>query len=214
MNKTITVKGTGKLSLKPDLTVVTMALKTVNKNYDKAMQEEDKLFAALKAALAGADIAEEELKTTNFNVWSEYEGRQDKNGVYRNVFKGYAVQNDLMLEFPFDTARLSKVLSLVAECVADPALNIRFTVKDRMAAEDELLKSAAKNARRKAEVLTAASGTKLGELVSISYSWDELNLTSSTTYGAMKCMDSCVEERITPMDVNVEDTATFVWELI
>lgn len=39
MNRTITIKGIGKLSLKPDQTVVSLMLKTVHADYDKAMDE-------------------------------------------------------------------------------------------------------------------------------------------------------------------------------
>lgn len=39
MNRTITIKGIGKLSLKLDQTVVSLTLKTVRADYDKAMDE-------------------------------------------------------------------------------------------------------------------------------------------------------------------------------
>ena len=39
MPRTITVKGVGKLSLKPDYTVVSLSLKTVSKVYDTAMSQ-------------------------------------------------------------------------------------------------------------------------------------------------------------------------------
>ena len=37
MNRTITIKGIGKLSRKPDQVVVSLTLKATDKNYDKAM---------------------------------------------------------------------------------------------------------------------------------------------------------------------------------
>lgn len=40
MKRTITLKGIGRLSLKPDLTVVSLTLKTVRAVYDEAMDIE------------------------------------------------------------------------------------------------------------------------------------------------------------------------------
>lgn len=37
MTRTITIKGVGKLSLKPDQVVISLTLKATDKNYDKTM---------------------------------------------------------------------------------------------------------------------------------------------------------------------------------
>ena len=39
MDRTITVKGTGNVSVKPDLTIISFTLKSIDKNYDKAMED-------------------------------------------------------------------------------------------------------------------------------------------------------------------------------
>ena len=38
--KTITINGVGKVAIKPDLIVISMNLKTLDKDYDKAMIQE------------------------------------------------------------------------------------------------------------------------------------------------------------------------------
>ena len=74
------------------------------------------------------------------------------------------------------------------------------------------------NAREKAEILCEASNVALGDLLAIDYNWGELNVVSRTEYmldekclampmGAMADMD------IEPDDIDVSDTATFVWEI-
>ena len=50
MNRTITIKGIGKLSLKPDLTVVSLTLKTVRAGYDKAITFEFSHFMSPQSA--------------------------------------------------------------------------------------------------------------------------------------------------------------------
>lgn len=218
MNRTITIKGIGKLSLKPDQTVVSPTLKTVRADYDKAMDEAAKHLEQLRSAIAEIGFTKDDLKTTSFDVGTEYENGRDKNGNYKQIFVGYRVTHGLKLEFDFDSQRLSKVLGAIAVCIAEPELNVQFTVKDKEAVDAALLQSACANAKAKAEILTKASGVTLGELVSIDYNWSELHLYSLTHYemdppcmarasAAPTAMD------IEPDDIDVSDSVTFVWEI-
>lgn len=89
--------------------------------------------------------------------------------------------------------------------------------EDATAINEEMLRSATANAKRKAEVLCDAAGVKLGDLVSINYSWGELNIYSDTNYGLAKdCLADPMTVRaidIEPDDIDIRDTATFVWEI-
>ncbi len=197
MSRTITVKGTGRLHLAPDLTVVTMTLKTLNKKKKKSMKASADQLERRRSALCAVGFGTDDLKTTLFNVCAEHEGRSDKNGTFRNCFVGYACIPGLRLEFPFDTDRIARVNVTVAGCVAEPELNIRFTVKDRESACDALLKSAAENARHKARVLADASGVRLGQLLSVTYDWADLDLYARTDRGSVRCCAAAAHLRIT-----------------
>ena len=218
MNRTITIKGIGKLSLKPDQTVVSLTLKTVHGDYDKAMDEAAKHLEQLRNAITEIGFAKDDLKTTGFDVGTEYENERDKNGNYKRIFIGYRVTHGLKLEFDFDSQRLSKVLGAMAVCIAEPELNVQFTVKDKEAVNAALLESACVNAKAKAEILTKASGVTRGELISIDYNWGELHLYSPTR---SEMEDACMMRAgaaptamdIEPDDIDVSDSVTFVWEI-
>ena len=193
-----------------------MTLRSLDKNYDKSMRKAADQLDKLQQALESAGFDKKDLKTGNFNVVTEHEGVHDSNGNYKSVFKGYACIHGLRLEFDFDTALLSKALSAISGCLADPQLNIQFTVKDKDAVNEALLCSAAQDAKERAQILCRASGVKLGQLLSISYNWGELNIYSETVYGMeRKCMamanDMAMD--INPQDIDVSDNATFVWEI-
>ena len=132
------------------------------------------------------------------------------------MFAGYSCSYSLKLGFDFDSGRLAETLTSIAECEAEPMLNISFTIKDPANANEELLTSAAKNARRKAEILCAASGEELGRLISINYDWSEPNLVSRAMYDAgaecMSMMRNAVPQ-MEPDDIELSDTAAFVWEI-
>mgnify|MGYP001330009948 FL=1 len=80
------------------------------------------------------------------------------------------------------------------------------------------MRSATINAREKAEVLCEASDVELGDLLTIDYNWGELNIVSRTDYmleeRAMAMpMRAMADMDIQPEDIDVSDTATFVWEI-
>lgn len=214
MERTVTVKGTGSLKLKPDLTVIRFELVTVDKSYDKAMRDSSDKLDELRQTLRGIGFSKDDLMTAGFNVRTKSRSRRDKNGDYVSVFEGYCCVHSLKLSFDFDSERLARVLSAITGCIAEPDLNIGFTVKDKNAVNEALLESAARNARKKAEILTKASGVELGELITISYNCEEFEFTSPTIYENAVCADKCAFADIEPDDIDVSDTATFVWSII
>lgn len=216
--KTITVKGLGRISVKPNLIVVSMGLDTEGKEYDATIETAAEKLEVLNGSLEAIGFEKASLKTTNFFVRPNYESVRDKNGKYTNVFKGYVCTQNLKLEFDFDMKTLGKVLAAISSSTSMPEFSISFTVKDPKAVSQELLGSAAKNAKEKASVLCAASGVMLGELASIDYTWGEINVYSNTQYKLQsRCMvkekSSLANINIEPDDINVSDTATFVWEI-
>lgn len=217
MAKTITVKGIGKATAKPDYVEISMELESKHKNYDKAMSIAADNIQRLTETLCGIGFEKESLKTTNFDVDTDYNHVKDSNGDYKSVFVGYEVTHNLKLAFDFNMDRLSEVLSAISKCSSNPKFSIDFTVKDATAINEEMLRCAAANARRKAEILCEASGVKMGALIAIDYNWAELNFHSKTQFMCREetrdlgIIGSAID--IEPDDINVSDTATFVWEI-
>ena len=158
------------------------------------------------------------VKTTNFDVRTVYDHVKDRHGNYESVFGGYEVTHYLKLAFDFDMKRLSQTLSAISGCLSRPQLSIAFTVRDAAAINEEMLRSATINARRKAQILCDASGVKLGSLLAIDYNWSELDIYSHTRFDccddAMAPAGKATPIDIDPEDIDVSDSATFVWEII
>lgn len=215
--RTITVKGIGAVSVKPDLIVLRLSMETAEYAYDAAMKAAAEKIDFLNKALEAAGFEKKSAKTADFRVRADYESLNDGKGNYTSVFMGYKCRHELKIEFDFDTKRLAKALSEISKCIAKPEISIDFTVKDSSAVSGELLKAAVKNAREKAEILCAASGAKLGELLSIDYNWGELHLYSATDYDVEgKCMmlGAADDMDIEPEEIKARDTATFAWEIV
>lgn len=218
MPRTITVKGMGRVTTTPDYVVISMSLEAHEQDYEATMELAAKKIEQLNTSLEEIGFEKKAVKTTNFNVRTDYERVKDRNGNYKSVFNGYICSHRLKVEFDFETKRLAQTLYAISRCLAQPELSISFTVKDPSAVNKELLKSATINAKEKAQILCEASGVELGQLLTIDYNWGELNIFSHTDYMLEeKCMAMPVgglaDMDIEPDDIDVSDTATFVWEI-
>ena len=218
--KTVTVKGIGKVSAPVDTVELSFRLWAKDKSYETALEAAAEKVDALERSLEQAGFAKEAYQTSGFHVNTEYESVQDKNGIYQTVFSGYNCSYEQLLRFDFDTIRLGRALAAVADSKAQPELNVSFTVKEPEKLEEALLQSAAENARKRAEVLCRASGVRMGELQRIDYEFGHLNFRSET----MMTMEDCavpafgaakrsMAANLRPKDIELQETAVFVWEM-
>ena len=215
--RTITVKGTGNVSARPDYIVLSLNIEAISETYDRAMTEASERIKKLQDAAVLVGYEKSDLKTTSFNVQTRYENVKDRQGNYKREFAGYACSYHLKLAFNFDSKQLAKVISAIANCGAQPEISIAFTVKNPERISEELLINATENAKTKAEILCKVYGNALGQLLNIDYSWGELNVFSRTTYDVEDCiqplmaMSKCAAPEIEPDDIDVSDTVTFTW---
>lgn len=215
MDRTISVKGTAQLSLRPDTVLISMTLKSLDKEYERAMAVSQDQLLALQQAISRVGFSKEDLKTEQYNVYTEKESVQDENGNYKTVFAGYSCVHRVYLRFAFDNAKLSAVMSSVSSCSADPDVDIKFTVKDKETAKELLLKLAAKDAKSKAKILASASGAKLGNIITVDYSMNNNDMDSPTGFFMEKrCMPMGNPINIEPDDITISDSVLFVWEII
>lgn len=195
-----------------------MSLEAQSMNYDETLELAAKKIEYLNSSLEKIGFEKKSVKTTNSNVRTDYDRVKDNDGNYKSIFSGYVCNHRLKVEFDFDTKRLAQTLYAISKCLALPELSISFTVKDPTAVNSELLRSATINAKEKAKILCDALGVELGKLLSIDYNWGELNIVSHTDYMLEeKCLampsSGLADIDIEPDDIDVRDTATFIWEI-
>ena len=221
MERTIKVTGKGMLKLTPDTVRLRMELNDTEKEYEAVFRKSMEHAEQVKEAFALLGFDKSDLKTIHFEVDTEYEQYQDKrNNSWKRRFVGYKAEHVLKIEFSRDRNILGKVLYVVAALPSRPEFRIEYTVKDTEAAKNELLAAAVKDSRTKAQTLTEAAGVKLGEIVTIDYSWGEVELVSRPTSRLMDAdlrFNSLEEDSydfdIEPDDIDVQDTVTVVWSL-
>ena len=215
MGRIITVKGTGRASAPADQVILNMELKTLHRDYTQCMSIADSKCALLQATLAKDGFSADDIKTADFKIRQDY--HYGKNSA--KIMDDWECHHSLKVEFPLDIPRLQQILMNIASSGVQLEFSVDFTLSDGNALQEEMLSDAAANARKKAEILCAASGVKLGDLLEINYSWGELSIISDTEYHgdfdymALPAKNCYPGPAFTPEDIDIKDTATFVWAI-
>lgn len=200
---TVKVTGRGCASLPADYVTVSLTVKRVAQTGNEAIAQADKRVFELRKKIADCGFAEEALVCASFSVSPEY-GSVREEGEYKQKLLGIACRESLSLGFGYSADALSAALSAL---VREDALSLSFTVKDGAKLQAAALEGAYRDALERARVLVAASGRKLGKLVSL-------------TDGGGECAGAsaplslrAVQADIRPEDVSRTAEVTAEWEL-
>lgn len=220
MERSIRVKGQGKLMVAPDTIRFYIILENKNESYEEAMNQSNDQTKKLKNCLVKIGLDKEQVKTIHFNIEPLYDSFEDKDHNWVRRFEGYKVLHKFKVDIPNDSEWLGRILYALAHCSIHTEFSLCYTVKDIEACKDMLLKNAIADSMHKAEILTHASGTKLGSIITIDYSWDDIAFVSKPMGRAMEsCMltdTNAIEGYdmdITPDYIEVSDTVTVIWGL-
>lgn len=215
MQKVITVRGTADVKVKPDYVNILVDLETRDAEYRVGMEEAARRIEALKAALKSVGVDPEDLRTADFGVDTEWDWTKERNGDYKDhVFRGYKIRQKLKFGFDFERDRMVTILSAVASSGVDPEFRVQFTVKDKSAVKEELFAKASENARKIAEGLCRGVGKRLGDIININYSWQEIDIYHEINGGCNRGIADCAAPDINPEDLDASDSVTFTWELV
>lgn len=200
----VSVQGMAVRQVEPDLAYVTVGVQTEGTTIDEASSESRAVMQRLNAVLKDAGIAANKVQTSRLQLSPVY---SDIKNAKRSI-AGYSMSNTVVVEM----AEMDKIGGLVEAMLnagANQLQGVRFTIKDKTALEDELLKEAVKDGRRKAEVLANAGGRSLGAMVKASVGAEpSFSTMDSTQYRLMgKAADAPVYAGT--LTINVEVQLTF-----
>lgn len=216
MEKTIRVTGKGKISVTPDTIRLLITQSSVESTYEGAIHESAERKKELNEILVGLNFKKEDLKTLRYNVNTEYEEYQARDKSWKRRLEGYRYTHRMKLEFPKDNAMLGKLLGAISKITGEPKFSLEYTIADPEAAKNELLAKAVEDSKAKASVLTRSAGVELGDILTIDYSWGEVDFISRPTGGVMlyeEEYDGSCDIDIEADDINVTDTVTVVWAI-
>lgn len=160
----IAVSGSGSAFGEPDIAVLSLGVEAEAAGVAEARSQAAEAMDAMLDALKKGGVASEDIQTTRFSVQPRYDFTER-----RQILVGFTVTNMVTAKIRNidDTGDL---IDAAIEAGGDLARinNLRFTIDDPSALEDEARLEAMAEARSKAETLAQAAGVVLGAPRSIS----------------------------------------------
>jgi uncharacterized protein len=162
--RTITVTGTGKVILTPDIAYISIGAHTQNASAKDAVAENNTQTQAVIAAIKGFGVAEKDIQTTNFSIYPQQQF--DADGKPTGIV--YVVDNTVYVTIR-DLSKLGDLLDSTVSSGANNINSIQFDVADKTGALSQARLAAVADARKQADELTEATKVGLGEVQTISY---------------------------------------------
>ena len=173
MEREIRVYATGTHRALPDCIRATVRLAGLKDTYEAAAEEFKDSFEFLLK-----ETKQFVFKTADFSINTHYADERDGNNVWRKKFAGFMFSHTLVCEFPFDTSALGAFVFTLGRCKCVDSFGFDYAVTDEDGAYDAAAADAVKKAVKKANVLAAAAGVKLGDIASISFNASPRNIFS------------------------------------
>ena len=160
--RSITVSGSGKVYLMPDIATISIGIHTEDEIATRAVDNNNAQAQKVTNVLIAMDVEEDDIQTSNFNVYAQL--RNDDRGSQQGT--DYIVDNTVFVTVR-DLDQLGVIMGAVVEAGANSIFGIQFDVDNKTEALSRARRAAVKDAQVKAEELAQAAGVTLGEVQAI-----------------------------------------------
>lgn len=162
---TLSVSDTGEVYAKPDLALTSFSVVTEAKTVAEAMSENTKKMNAVIDFAKKQGIESKDLKTTNFNIYPQYEWLRGESCVIpcpngTRTLVGYEVRQSLQVKIR-DMEKIGQIIEGVTGAGANQVNDLQFTIDDENALKKQARDQAIDKAKDKAEDLANKLGVNL-----------------------------------------------------
>jgi uncharacterized protein YggE len=168
--RSITVVGSGKVSLVPDIATINVGAEALASTVSEAKSTVDAQMAAITAALEELGVAKKDIQTSHYGIHYEREPFMPggRAGAETAGAQGaYRVSNMLRVTVR-DVEQAGNVLDAVVAAGANQVYGVTFTVSDDSAWQSEARAKAVADAQARAEELATLAEVELGDVLTIS----------------------------------------------
>lgn len=155
----ITVSGTGVAAAEPDLATIVFGVDVTANDPALAVAEAGARMNAAMAAAQEQGVAEADLRTTSYNLWSEdvYDPRTYQPTGQVRYHVSHFVGADVR-----DVSKVGAVLAAIVGAGVNSVSGVSYGVADRQALQASAASAAVQNARANAESIAAGLGVTVG----------------------------------------------------
>lgn len=204
--RTITVTGTGMVTLTPDIAYITIGVHSQDASASVAMTSNNTSAQAVIATIKSAGVADKDIQTTNFSIYPQQQ--YDSNGKITGII--YMVDNSVYVTVR-DLTKLGGLLDASVSAGANAINSISFDVADKTDALSQARLAAVANAKKQADELTGATGVSLGSVQTISYYDTTVPVQLELPRAAMAAGSGSVPVQAGSMQITT--TVTIVYEI-
>ena len=158
----VTMTGYGSLQSAPDRAWITVGVEKRDPLTKIAQEQTAVATDHILQRLKSLGIPDNAIRTSSFNVTQDWEFQPQG----RRTLRGYVVSNQMEIKLD-DIAKLSAVIDGVIDAGANIIHGVRWDLKNRDSLEQQALKLAFDDARRRAQVIATASGSTLGRVYAV-----------------------------------------------
>jgi uncharacterized protein YggE len=211
MPRQLSLSGHGEVKAAPDMAVVELGTLSQAATAKAALEANTAKMTALIAMLKGAGVDDKDIQTSNFSVGPRYENSTTSSG--NPKIAGYDVSNSVSV-IVHKLGDLGGILDKAVAAGSNQINGITLTVADPQTALDDARKSAVKDALRKAAILTDAAGVKLGPLVNMSESGNQVPMPMARGRVVMDmAAKASAPVPVTEGQVAISADVNMVWEM-
>ena len=163
-DRLITVSATGTVSAEPDRVRLSTGVTAEADTASAALSANSELMKRVIDGLKTSGIDAKDIQTSNFSVDPRYTTPREGEP---SVIDGYQVSNQVEI-LVRDLSALGDLLDKLVALGANRMHGLSFEVSEAETLKDEARKQAVANARRRAELLAAAAGAEVGDVMAIS----------------------------------------------
>ncbi len=161
--RTISVSGTGRAALPPDIATVTVGVVQDGSTVAAVRSAAATTMRDVLAALRAAGVADRDVRTSGLSLGPRYEYPTSGG----QTLVGYELRNSVVARLR-DLDRVSDAIDGALAAGASSLDGLTFDVEDRAAAEGAARAAAVADALAKASALAQAAGAEIGSVLAIS----------------------------------------------
>ena len=159
---TITVTGTGRVTLTPDVADLQLGVNITRPTATQARADAADAMTRVVAAIRKGGVADKDIQTSNLSLGPVYDYSNNGNG----KLTGFQVTNIVAVTVR-DLSTVGDIMDAAVTAGATSVNGVNFRVEDQTAAEGQARTAAVVDARAKANALAAAAGVTIAGVSSI-----------------------------------------------
>jgi len=202
--RTLTLKAEGQAKSFPDIGVVSVSIKTLDKNASKAQTHNAELFQNMKKEL---NNSVKKIESEAYNIYPDYDYIK-----YKKVFNGYKVVHTLKITA--DVQKLGLILDKLVSIGIVNIQNIYFELSKSKQKEaiQKSVQNAIENAKTKAETSAKAMGVKLLKIHSVDINGNPIINTYPVALRAAET-SNIKDVEINPRELTLKTYINIVYEI-